>query len=269
MSHHVAAEYAQVCLIDQQHWEKAQAVFSHSLSPALRRLNRYSDILALDATLYPPAGGPYICGNLVKKELFNVEHDFVMSQAPIPDGFADFWQAVADSGTTLIMMVTQLVESGVPKAEQYWPDYVGKPMAFGDALSVTKTGEEHDHELDTVVRHFTLSTGAEVKMVQYRGWPDRGVPHSGKSFTGLLAHIAAAPTTAPVFVHCSAGIGRSGTLIAVYIASQLHRRGQLGSEGAAVVDIVGGLKQCRHGAVQKREQYAFIYKCVDHFSAAK
>ncbi|KAG5490094.1 hypothetical protein JKF63_00213 [Porcisia hertigi] len=136
-----------------------------------------------------------------------------------------------------------------------------------------------------------------VVMYQYVGWPDHGVPHSTKSFQELLniirhyvenpsatgesvdkpASAAHNPSTRkstgntendtrdekvmpPVFVHCSAGIGRTGTLIGAYTALKMTEAGFL--TDTSIRHIVMDMRKARFGMVQRLEQYFFLYMIV-------
>ena len=62
----------------------------------------------------------------------------------------------------------------------------------------------------------------KVTQIHFTGWPDHGVP-SGGSITSF-AHmfeiftymLLASDASEKALVHCSAGIGRTGTLITLY-----------------------------------------------------
>ena len=57
-----------------------------------------------------------------------------------------------------------------------------------------------------------------VKQFHLTSWPDHGVPASSKPMLELcisLMNQAGSTETAPIVVHCSAGVGRTGTLLAV------------------------------------------------------
>ena len=82
----------------------------------------------------------------------------------------------------------------------------------------------------------TPSGGGEalqVTQLHFKGWPDHGVPESPDALLRLRAVMdkrrqASKDHKAPVLVHCSAGVGRTGTLIGLdNIARQLEERPQL------------------------------------------
>jgi hypothetical protein len=61
---------------------------------------------------------------------------------------------------------------------------------------------------------------------QYTEWPDYGRPEKVEPLIELLEEVHSVhPTTAPIVVHCSAGVGRTGTLCAIDTAAQLLRTG--------------------------------------------
>ncbi len=60
-----------------------------------------------------------------------------------------------------------------------------------------------------------------IYQYQYMGWPDHGVPETPTEFLQLLKKTDEKKTKGPVIVHCSAGIGRTGTFCAVHYTLEL------------------------------------------------
>ena len=106
----------------------------------------------------------------------------------------------------------------------------------------------------------------------YHAWPDHGVPRTAAPLRRLAAAVAAAQAApgapGPPVVHCSAGIGRTGTFCAVDVAlRRLRAAAGCGDAAgaAAAVDMrrtVGELRACRWGMVQTLEQYMLCYQAV-------
>ncbi|VEL34270.1 unnamed protein product [Protopolystoma xenopodis] len=68
-----------------------------------------------------------------------------------------------------------------------------------------------------------------VVQLQYISWPDHGVPDSPDDLIAFVQRVRAARIgydTAPVVVHCSAGIGRTGVLITMETAMACIEAGQ-------------------------------------------
>jgi protein tyrosine phosphatase len=180
-------------------------------------------------------------------------------------------------------MVTNLVEKGSQKADQYWPTY-----------SVDSTNEkENDQEkcvfgawtvkIIGIVNHeffvqriFELSiellidneTQIETRIIHqlhYLLWPDFGAPENPMEiikllqFADTIREISISNNlTGPLLVHCSAGIGRSGTLIAIHHLMEKVRL----KEKYCVPQTVSEMRNYRNGMVQTIEQYKFIYDAL-------
>ena len=74
------------------------------------------------------------------------------------------------------------------------------------------------------------SEGREITQFHFKAWPDHGVPHDPGAVLGFLQDVNLQQTSlasddgqemGPIVVHCSAGIGRTGTFIVVDILLNL------------------------------------------------
>jgi protein tyrosine phosphatase len=228
-----------------------------------------------------------------------------------------------------IRTVVQLslnVESGRRKADPYFPGTVGESMVLsspsptssgGDQglpppLRITLTDQERiaeAHCVRSIVSVQPLSSKSApsgpvvFQHLLYDAWPDHGVP-SRKDSAALLAFMRLVDRTnkqpintldsntdidPPIVAGCSAGIGRTGSFIA--ITSILRRYGllsgpsQLPASSASVSDHpslpsaplgpmpdelkddlvaleVDSLREQRPGMVERKEQLAFIYEML-------
>ncbi|XP_049843980.1 tyrosine-protein phosphatase non-receptor type 11-like isoform X2 [Schistocerca gregaria] len=115
------------------------------------------------------------------------------------------------------------------------------------------------------------AVGDERKVYHYhfQAWPDHGVPSDPGCVLNFLHDVNARQESCgagagPVLVHCSAGIGRTGTFIVIdIILDQIKRQG-LDCE----IDIqrtIQMVRAQRSGMVQTEAQYKFVYLAVQHY----
>lgn len=166
------------------------------------------------------------------------------------------------------------------KAHCYWPGREGEEERFGD-ITVTLKQEVEQEKL--TFRLFNLKRGDEVREVlhiHYQEWPDYGAPLSCKIIARVISAMSSyrdahckkfgGSETPMVTVHCSAGIGRAGTFIAINAYHERKAAHMFDVDGViSVKDIVEDLRQQRMGMVQSREQYYFIYKAIQDFEGVE
>jgi protein-tyrosine phosphatase len=116
----------------------------------------------------------------------------------------------------------------------------------------------------------TTDDGSESRKIWhllFAGWPDFSVPE-GDDRAGMLklVDISRSKNTDnsinPRIVHCSAGIGRSGTFIALDWLMQELEEGALDDvpdNEDPILKVVENLRDQRAGMVQSKVQFQFIY----------
>ena len=62
----------------------------------------------------------------------------------------------------------------------------------------------------------------EIIQYHFTDWPDFGVPENASSMLKFVRRVrnTISPTHGPVVIHCSAGVGRTGTFIAIDVMLQ-------------------------------------------------
>lgn len=157
---------------------------------------------------------------------------YIASQAPLTSTYKDFWKATLHEGSpTIVMLNMPEDDTDPPVPIEYW-----KQTCEVDDWSITCTNtQELMKEISSAIvrREFTAknSQTAEVRTIvqfHYQKWPDFQAAPSNALFDSLLAHVEEAHPwpERPLTVHCAAGMGRSGIVIAAH-ALRRKIRGEL------------------------------------------
>ncbi|EPZ34473.1 Protein-tyrosine phosphatase, receptor/non-receptor type domain-containing protein [Rozella allomycis CSF55] len=137
---------------------------------------------------------------------------YIASQAPIPSTFSTFYQMIWDYKIECIVMLTTYDPR---KCDRYLP-LSESDLVLPDGTLV-RIKEEINIDADIKVSVVCMEKDGLkhcVNHIAYAGWEDHGCPRSLQSFFKLLETYQRYKSTSPVLVHCSAGIGRTGTFIA-------------------------------------------------------
>ncbi|MDP2439238.1 MAG: protein-tyrosine phosphatase family protein [archaeon] len=242
--------------------------------------NRYCNVLPLEATrvrLSSQEGLPhsdYINASLVRSECPPEpgEATYIACQAPPVGTMGDFWRMVWEQNSAVVVMLTRLLENGRPKADAYWPEEQEAAKEYGDfSVRLLRSAANSSRTIRALRVHPTgrPDSHRDIFQLHYTAWPDHGTPRCCASILELLVlmkefarHTAAAMAAppGPIIVQCSAGIGRTGTFIAIH--QSLERLAHHGS--CEIPQIVEALRKQRFGAVQTEEQYVFIYRVLEY-----
>ena len=197
---------------------------------AFNSKNRYSNILPYKNTRVKLAGykdndiKSYINANYVNLG----DRKYIATQGPLPHTIGDFWEMIWQQDTPVICMVTGLKEYKNNKLVDKCADYfLSENGSFNTdktmTVSVVKTSTPNEEGIEDIEeRTITLTKDGQTKTVQhlwFRVWPDHGVPENTETAIDLSNRIdkytkASTKQCAPV-IHCSAGIGRTGTIMAI------------------------------------------------------
>lgn len=181
----------------------------------------------------------------------------------------------------VIVMLTQTHDGTTEKCCQYFPlDFEAGSFKVEPLNEVRDTPEgsvavsESYQDVDsrTAVRKLCLKFGDEKKDVWhflFSGWPDFAVPEN-KDRAALLAllKLCAQKNTSPTnprIIHCSAGVGRSGTFIALeHLLAQVESGAILDAreDEDIIYDVVNCLREQRMLMVQTEGQYQFLYEVI-------
>lgn len=261
--------------------DKIYGSFNASLATDNLSKNRYTDVQCLDQTRVVLSAVPgshqssnYINANHV--DGYKQKNAYIATQGPLPNTCKDFWQMVWEQKVYVIVMTTRVMEKGHTKCAQYWPKRNDKTITYGNFAVLNKKHNMIEQFLETelVLCNLTTKEHRTVTHLLFLSWPDHGVPSSAKEFLSFMFHIrekqaqhvakhsrellASESNPHPIVIHCSAGIGRTGTFMTVDIACH-----QLTDTGR--VNIFGTVKKIRSQrafSIQTVDQYIFCHKAL-------
>ncbi|KAL6178062.1 hypothetical protein ACLB2K_049582 [Fragaria x ananassa] len=210
------------------------------------------------------SGGDYINASFVMTSVSR----FIATQGPVPNTYEDFWEMVMQYRCPVVIMLTRL-DSG--KCGEYFR--AEDEINFGNVCIVTKwigSSESGGSSSSLVLRLLEVrrKAGSEeppvsVLHIHYPEWPDHGVPadtHDVREILKGLIYQVEPPELGPIVVHCSAGIGRTGTYCTIHDTMKRILSGDM-----SALDLVGTIvtfRSQRDGMVETLKQYQFCYSAI-------
>ncbi len=233
--------------------------------------NRHNDCnLVWNRTLVPLSSKKYINANFLYKGLM------IGTQAPLAHTREDFWQMILDQQCRVVVMLNEQKEI---VERLYLPERKNQTCRFGDIevrVIEEPTIEVHanwrqspyEEEIHGIRRKMIEACRGDQRQtlvhLQYINWKDMGVGHPGclASLISKIYEEQGMTSTAPVVVHCAAGVGRTAAFASIY---QQYRLWKAGGE----IDVRKSVEELRspnqgryHRMVQAHEQYQLCYETL-------
>lgn len=237
--------------------------------PKNKNRNRYRDVSPFDHSRIKlqQSDNDYINASLIQVE--EAHRSYILTQGPLPNTCGHFWEMVWEQKSRGVVMLNRVMEKGSIKCAQYWPQKEEKEMLFEDTnLQLTLIAEDiksyytvRQLELENLTTHETR----EILHFHYTTWPDFGVPESPASFLNFLFKVresgSLSPEHGPIVVHCSAGIGRSGTFCLVDTCLVLMDK-RKDPSSVDIKQVLLEMRKYRMGLIQTADQLRFSYLAV-------
>ncbi|CAL1265307.1 unnamed protein product [Larinioides sclopetarius] len=228
--------------------------------------SRYPEIKAYDQTRVRLSsdldipGSDYINANFV--EGYREKKLYICAQAPLKNTICDFWRMIWQQGVSVVVMLTGLEENGEEKCAQYWSDSKSLEVSY---FSVTLISFKKcsDYILRTLLLKCSKNEEVcqrEVLHFHFLMWSDFLSPGQPSWLLRFIKRVNEhySPERGPLLVHCSEGVGRTGTYVAIDSLIE-----QLDSEG--IVDIFSfatHLRYHRNHLIRTLEEYMFVYRAL-------
>eukprot|EP00116_Pleurobrachia_bachei_P001168 sb/3461430/ len=239
----------------------------------VKYLNRYQDVLPFDSSRVCLQSGRrnYINASYVRPPF--VEQKYICCQGPLDHTTTDFWRMAWEEESTVIVMLNRIIEKGRLKCHPYYP--TGLPDSEGGVDNEFRSYDDSftvrfisrvDHkfyvssQLELVNNE--ISKSRTITHLHYYAWPDFGVPESPSKFLTFLNVVREVSelSEGPPVVHCSAGIGRTGTLVLIDTILDIMRDRK--TEHIDVYSILLKIRFDRFGLVQTHEQLRFVFLSI-------
>lgn len=248
--------------------------------------NRYTDVLCYDhsrvilSQIDDEPTSDYINANFV--DGYKQRNAYISTQGPLPKTTPDFWRMVWEQHCLVIVMTTRVLERGRTKCGQYWETDEGGEWEHG-SFRVRTISVESNEDYTVSTLELTNSKTDESRIVshwQFTSWPDYGVPSSAMAMLNFLQRVreqqakmvkdmddtwAGHGRGPPIIVHCSAGIGRTGTFITLDIC--ISRLEDVGT--ADIRGTVEKIRSQRAYSIQMPDQYVFCHLAFIEYALSR
>ena len=195
---------------------------------------------------------------------------FIATQGPIPKTIEDFWSMCYQYDVEIIVMLCKLKEKNVEKCAKYWD---AKNMYQFDVKMVE---EKHldkgiDLRVFQLINIYQKNTIKYIHQIHLTCWEDHAAL-SADYFDKIIKIIEFIDknnnNNKPVVVHCSAGVGRTGTFISLYnlyqeILMKIFKEKKDYIE-FSVFNLVRKIKELRMYMVENVNQYILLYQFIDY-----
>lgn len=231
--------------------------------------NRYSD----DPTTWPFDNSRVILNDLESKDQIDyinastiIDSDpnpiYIATQGPMKDTTSDFWQAVWENGSSVIVMLTRLIENGVEQSAKYWPEKGSETYLHFEVNLVS----EHIWSEQYLVRSLYLKNLLKnetrtVTQFNFLSWSESSVPTSPAPLLEFRRKVNKSyrEKSSPIIVHCSDGCNRTGAYILIDIV--LNRL----TKGVKEIDLSATLEHLRiqrPSMIKNKETFEFCLKAI-------
>lgn len=183
--------------------------------------------------------------------------EFVASQSPVTTGLNYFWKAIFDGSYTIFDLTN---DGDLFKKDQcgglsyYYPTEMNQPYEVG-GFKITLISSDGPWKKYEILDTETLQT-KEIWRLHFKDWPDQGVV-SVEQLDYLVNELEKCGS---LWIHCRAGVGRTGTAIAAYLLKQKIKNGEITKDNLkkSLVNLILEIRKQRADSIQALEQFILL-----------
>ncbi|XP_005101254.1 receptor-type tyrosine-protein phosphatase O [Aplysia californica] len=195
---------------------------------------------------------------------YNSVREYIAAQDPMPSIVPDFWRMVWEQKCKVIVMLSDQMKGWKGKGGSYWPETLGESVEYG-GVGVKMIHFSMFNKY--IIRKFQISMGSDTRQLTHftlQGWTDAKADLTIDDVVGFVQIVRQEATLTnfwPFVVHCSAGVGHTGTFIALDYLTQYVDKHSL-DENIDVFSYVMKMRENCPGMVQTETQYIFIFDAL-------
>ncbi|XP_065834007.1 receptor-type tyrosine-protein phosphatase alpha-like isoform X2 [Oscarella lobularis] len=223
--------------------------------------NRYKSVVPYDdnrVTLSNVHGMSAVLSDYINAsyvDAFRKPKGYVACQGPLTETCSDMWRMVWAESATNIVMLCHFIENGRTQCEQYWNDERAQ-VYDGLCVKVVEIQRLANYTVRKI--ELFLKQKRTIKHFHFTSWPDQENPEHLCSLLGMMYQIRRDSSSDRMIVHCSDGVGRTGTFLAILnMISRVDAEKSLDVRG-----LIGEMRTKRMEMVQTVKQYAFVYTAI-------
>ena len=191
------------------------------------------------------------------------EKNLIVTQGPLEETLEDFWKMVETKKTKIIVAIIEK-ESLNKKCYKYWPE--NSDIKIGNYLIkiyIEKKNKIYDYK-KFVVENQKNGNTFEIEHYHIFKWNDYGIVEEffwNDLYDFLNIFLDKFFLYNSPIIHCSAGIGRSGTFLALFFLFFEFKNSQTYCEdfNFSVFNTVRQIREFRWQAIESQVQYKFLY----------
>jgi protein-tyrosine phosphatase len=227
--------------------------------------DRYSDILPYKHNCVKLSNKRYINASFIH---IPTKNNIIATQGPIKETINDFWDMIFEYDCKIIVQLCNLNENGKEKCFDYIN--INKLNYQYDITYINLRWRDYNFQIQELnVRNKIKNKIKNVYHIWFNNWDDHGIPEIRfciSTFLLIFKIIDKKKNNKPFVVHCSAGVGRTGCFIAMYLLySELKDKLNEQIIEFNIFNVVRQLREMRLHCIQNATQFYFIYLFVKYF----
>ncbi|KAM3717829.1 Tyrosine-protein phosphatase non-receptor type [Dirofilaria immitis] len=172
---------------------RISASVSTSQKPENMKRNRTRSIVPYEDTriiLHSKQSNPtgYINASNIQIPVGGQILKYILTQAPLPDTIEDFWQMVWESGSQLIVMLSDAQNPKSTTIPIYWPQKVMDKLRLSDysLTLLSSTASKHQVTMMFQLKHDTSGERRIIYHLRLMDWESGKIPPNEESFLGFM-----------------------------------------------------------------------------------